>query len=72
MFCFQIDVSDAEVNFVAENTSFVQMSANPSVNYEHWKDFGFAFTDKGKFLRKGTNAKCILYLFFRSYKEYTK
>ena len=53
IFFFQIDVSDAEVNFVAKNTSFAHMSANPSVNYEHWKDFGFAFKDKGKFLRKG-------------------
>uniref|UniRef100_A0A0P4WJ54 Sulfotransferase domain-containing protein n=1 Tax=Scylla olivacea TaxID=85551 RepID=A0A0P4WJ54_SCYOL len=48
-----IDVSDVEVNHVAENTSFPCMAANPSVNYEHWKDFGFAFKDKGTFLRKG-------------------
>ncbi|KAG0710509.1 Sulfotransferase family cytosolic 1B member 1 [Chionoecetes opilio] len=48
-----MSLSDAEVTYVAENTSFVRMSSNPSVNYEHWKDFGFAFKDKGKFLRKG-------------------
>lgn len=48
-----IDVSDAEVNYVAECTSFNHMASNPSVNYEHWKDYGFAFKDKGKFFRKG-------------------
>lgn len=57
---FQIDVSDAEVNYVAKSTSFINMAANPSVNYEHWKDFGFAFKDKGRFLRKGINTNCTL------------
>lgn len=57
---FQIDVSDAEVNYVAENTSFNHMAENPSVNYEHWKDYGFAFKDKGKFFRKGKNVAHFL------------
>ncbi|KAK3853926.1 hypothetical protein Pcinc_039559 [Petrolisthes cinctipes] len=29
------------------------MTHNPSVNYQHWKELGFAHKDKGNFLRKG-------------------
>lgn len=46
---------DADVEHIAHSTSFKSMSANASVNYEHWKDLGFAHKDKGKFLRKGNH-----------------
>lgn len=48
------------MNYVAESTTFDHMASNPSVNYEHWKDYGFAYKDKGKFFRKGKNAECFL------------
>lgn len=49
----EVEVCDVDVEHIAHSTSFKSMSANASVNYEHWKDLGFAHKDKGKFLRKG-------------------
>ncbi|XP_042886970.1 sulfotransferase 1C4-like [Penaeus japonicus] len=49
----EVEVCDTDVVHIAHSTSFKSMSANASVNYEHWKDLGFAHKDKGKFLRKG-------------------
>ncbi|XP_042212603.1 sulfotransferase family cytosolic 1B member 1-like isoform X2 [Homarus americanus] len=49
----EVEVSDYAVNYIAACTSFSAMAANPSVNYEHWKDLGFAHKDKGQFMRKG-------------------
>ncbi|KAF2361235.1 Sulfotransferase domain [Trinorchestia longiramus] len=48
-----VAVSDEDVKFVVTHTSFAAMSSNKSVNYEHWKDVGFAHKDRGNFLRKG-------------------
>ncbi|XP_071534692.1 sulfotransferase 1B1-like isoform X1 [Panulirus ornatus] len=49
----EVEASDDEVNHVASCTSFASMLTNPSVNYEHWKDLGFAYKDKGRFMRIG-------------------
>ncbi|XP_064104698.1 sulfotransferase 1B1-like isoform X1 [Macrobrachium nipponense] len=49
----EIEASDADILYVAACTSFDAMSENPSVNYEHWKDLGFAHKEEGKFMRKG-------------------
>ncbi|XP_068214727.1 sulfotransferase 1B1-like [Palaemon carinicauda] len=49
----EIEASDADIQCIAACTSFDVMSKNPSVNYEHWKDLGFAHKEEGKFMRKG-------------------
>ncbi|KAB7504294.1 Sulfotransferase family cytosolic 1B member 1 [Armadillidium nasatum] len=49
----QVPVTDSEAFDVAVATTFRSMSENKSVNYEHWKDIGFANKNEGKFLRKG-------------------
>ncbi|XP_045597113.2 sulfotransferase 1E1 [Procambarus clarkii] len=49
----EVRASDDDVSYIAVSTSFASMATNPSVNYEHWKDLGFAYKNKGKFLRKG-------------------
>ncbi|KAK8738050.1 hypothetical protein OTU49_004373, partial [Cherax quadricarinatus] len=49
----EVDATEDDVNYVAACTSFSSMLTNPSVNYDHWKDLGFAYKDKGRFLRKG-------------------
>lgn len=48
-----VEASDADIEYIAACTSFSSMSKNPSVNYEHWKDLGFAYKEKGQFLRTG-------------------
>lgn len=48
-----LSVTDEDIKLVAYFTSFNKMAANPSTNYEHWKDIGFIHKDKGAFMRKG-------------------
>ncbi|XP_076030747.1 sulfotransferase 1E1-like isoform X2 [Oratosquilla oratoria] len=49
----EVDVTDDDLLKVALYTSFTSMKNNSSVNYEHWKDIGFARKDGGSFMRKG-------------------
>lgn len=52
------DLSDEEVDDIAEHCSFRNMSSNPSVNYQHWDDLGIRNKNEARFFRKG------IYFFF--------
>ncbi|KAK4329462.1 hypothetical protein Pmani_000219 [Petrolisthes manimaculis] len=49
----EISVSPDDIESIRTCTSFTNMTHNTSVNYQHWKEWGFAHKDKGNFLRKG-------------------
>lgn len=46
-------MTDEQIRQLAEHTRFENMSANASVNYEHWDDLGFRNKQEAKFMRKG-------------------
>lgn len=64
----QVRASDDDVSYIAVSTSFASMATNPSVNYEHWKDLGFAYKNKGKFLRKGNYVNKLTFQRYRFFK----
>lgn len=50
---FGRNLTDDEINAVAEHCSFQHMTENPTVNYHHWDDLGLRKKGEAKFLRKG-------------------
>ncbi|XP_015930870.1 amine sulfotransferase isoform X1 [Parasteatoda tepidariorum] len=47
------DLTDSEVDAIANHCSFQNMSQNPNVNYQHWDDLGIRNKNEAKFMRKG-------------------
>ncbi|KAG8181897.1 hypothetical protein JTE90_026056 [Oedothorax gibbosus] len=47
------DLSEEEINQIADHCSFHNMSKNPNVNYQHWDDLGIRKTNESRFMRKG-------------------
>lgn len=45
--------SPSEMTALKRHCSFEEMQLNPSVNYSHWKDLGFAKEGEAPFMRKG-------------------
>lgn len=50
---FGRNLTEDEINSIAEHCSFQHMIENPSVNYSHWDDLGLRKKGEAKFLRKG-------------------
>jgi len=46
-------LTDADVEGIVANTSFGAMKKNPSTNFKHWEENGFAKEQEGTFMRKG-------------------
>ncbi|XP_023227898.1 estrogen sulfotransferase-like [Centruroides sculpturatus] len=46
-------LSEDEINRIKDHCCFINMSQNPSVNYEHWENLGIRKKNSEKFMRKG-------------------
>lgn len=48
-----IDLSEDDVDRIAEETSFAAMAKNKTTNYDHWDVYGLRNPKESKFMRKG-------------------
>lgn len=47
------ELTNEEIDAIADHCSFKNMANNPCVNYQHWDDLGIRNKNEAKFMRKG-------------------